>query len=960
MAAAKTLYVELKAGVGQYVAGMKVAADATAGVGRSAAGVGRDLEKLAAASSQTRNVLASVELVAGGALVAGLGYGVGKAIELERSLYNVATISDDVRANMGQTSAALIEMSTRLPQSANELAQGLYDVVSSGFQAKDAMLVLDAAAIGASAGLSTTATSARALTAILNAYGLGASSAADVNDILFQTVNKGVVTYDELSSVIGNFVGTAAAAKVPIDDAASALAAMTLTGLDAAEASTSLNNVMQKIIDPSDAMAGAIQKAGYESGSAALETLGLHGTIELLSKSMGTSTDVALKLFPEIRAARGYLALTSAEGKNYASTFDSIADKTSRAQAAQKALEVQSQSAAFQFGVLRNQATGFAIGLGQALLPAVHAALVAGQAFLGLLNAMPGPMQTALAVVALLGGGVLVAGGAFLKAKPTIDTFRATLALMRAEGSAVPGVLRGVSLAAGVLGVALVAATVVYSAYAGQKAKVKAATDELTASLKAEREGTAGAGDQTLVDQIVKSGDIDRLKDAGIAVDDYVAAIKAGPEAMNRLVGGVKSDLSILGLGMSSSDKLAQSGGRLASAYAAASKTVKDGAVATKQVAGAAAAASPKIAGLASMTEKAADGTEKLSDAQKDLQKQLAGMGDAVGAWGRAMDDVKPDALKALAKDSKKQTDSVKSGLKSLAPTARTSLAAFTLELAKGLADQRAYAANLAALTRRGRADLVEEFIKMGAEGPKAAAAAVKGTDAELGKLAGVMRSRSALAGAALSNGLDILAVIAAAGGTATVASLAAAFTKGDLTSMRLKLQEIRNDVNDIPTQHTIDVLLGKVPGPIVIPISYSVRARPNVPDQAKSYFAEGGILRSYAAGGVEPHVAQVGNGRMTRVWNEPETGGEAYIPLHPSKRARSAAVLDVVARQFGQQVVPMADGGVLGGSGSRRRSEPLIGQLIVQPKTMSASPAEMFREAFFQAHLVAKAGGRG
>lgn len=966
MADLKTLSVRLEAQISGYLAAMGTAAGATVDFGRkvesSIGGVGRDIEKLAKTSGVTRNALSAVAVTAGGAMVAGLGYGVVKAAELEKSLYNVATISDDVRAQLGATSEALVSMSTRLPQSANELAKGLYDIVSSGFQAKDAMLVLDAAATGASAGLSTTATSARALTAILNAYGLGASQAADVNDVLFQTVNKGVVTYDELAGVVGNFVGTAAAAKVPIDDAAAALAAMTLTGLDAAEASTSLNNVMQKIIDPSDAMATALQKAGFESGSAALQARGLHGTIDLLAKSMGTSTDVALKLFPEIRAARGYLALTSAEGKNYASTFGSIADKTERAQAAQKALAVQSKSASYQLGIVKNQVTGVAIGFGQAMLPAVHLVLGALGAFMALVNAMPGPLQTALGVVALLGGAGLAAGGAYLKAKPMIDQFRSSLAVMRTEGSALPGVLKGVGLAAGAVGIALVAATVVYGIYAGQKAKVKAATDELTASLKAEREGTAGAADQTLVGQIVKAGDIDRLRAAGIGVDEYVAAIKAGPEAMNRLVGGVKSDLSILGLGMSSSDKLAQSGGRLASAYAAASKTVKDSATATEQVAGAAAAASPKIAGLASLTEKAADGTDKLSDAQKDLQKQLAGMGDAAGAWGRAMDDVKPDALKALAKDSKVQTDAVKRGLKSLAPTARTSLAAFTLELSKGLADQQAYAANLAALTRRGRADLVQEFIKMGADGPKAAAAAVKGTDAELSKLAGVMRNRSALAGDALSSGLNILAVAAASHGKATVASLAAQFTGGDLEAMRLMLTQIRNNVNDIPTRHTIDVLLGKVPGPIVIPITYSVKARPNLPDQAKSYFAEGGLVRFHAGGAVEDHVAQVAAPGTMRVWAEPETGGEAYIPLAPAKRARSTAILASVAKDFGSTLVPF-DARAAQQAPTRPQvvevnRGPLIGELHVHTQS-NASAADIAHETFFAANLAARSGGR-
>lgn len=45
--------------------------------------------------------------------------------------------------------------------------------------------------------------------------------------------------------------------------------------------------------------------------------------------------------------------------------------------------------------------------------------------------------------------------------------------------------------------------------------------------------------------------------------------------------------------------------------------------------------------------------------------------------------------------------------------------------------------------------------------------------------------------------------------------------------------------------------------------------------------------------------------------WAEPETGGEAFIPLAASKRARSTSILSQVAESFGLSLVQMADGGV-------------------------------------------------
>lgn len=68
-----------------------------------------------------------------------------------------------------------------------------------------------------------------------------------------------------------------------------------------------------------------------------------------------------------------------------------------------------------------------------------------------------------------------------------------------------------------------------------------------------------------------------------------------------------------------------------------------------------------------------------------------------------------------------------------------------------------------------------------------------------------------------------------------------------------------------------------------------------------------GFALAYYRDGGVEDHSAQIASAGSWRVWAEEETGGEAYIPLSPSKRARSTSILRQVAHRFGMQL--MADG---------------------------------------------------
>ena len=71
--------------------------------------------------------------------------------------------------------------------------------------------------------------------------------------------------------------------------------------------------------------------------------------------------------------------------------------------------------------------------------------------------------------------------------------------------------------------------------------------------------------------------------------------------------------------------------------------------------------------------------------------------------------------------------------------------------------------------------------------------------------------------------------------------------------------------------------------------------------------------VNAYANGGFESHVAQIAHSTPStpiRIWAEPETGGEAYIPLSQSKRGRSLAIWQEVGKRFGVY----ADGGVVGG----------------------------------------------
>lgn len=104
---------------------------------------------------------------------------------------------------------------------------------------------------------------------------------------------------------------------------------------------------------------------------------------------------------------------------------------------------------------------------------------------------------------------------------------------------------------------------------------------------------------------------------------------------------------------------------------------------------------------------------------------------------------------------------------------------------------------------------------------------------------------------------------------------------------------------------------------------------------------ADGSVLSFYAGGGFhrERHVAQIAPAGAWRVWAEPETGGEGYIPLAKSKRKRSEAILGRIADIFGGTYIPghatpYATGGVGGNATGAGSATVHVTALVTNPWT--------------------------
>src|SRR5690554_4278052 len=288
------------------------------------------------------------------------------SMDFESSMTNVWTLMDvgaDTIQNMGQQVEGL---SKRIPQTATQLADGLYQVISASVPAEHAMYVLETSAKAASAGLSDTFTSVDAITSIINAYGMEATQAGHVSDLLFKTLERGKTTFGELAGNIGQVVSTAATADVSIEELMASLSALTKVGVSTAEATTAMNQTILTFIRPTDDAKAKARELGFELSATALQSEGFIGMMNQMYEATGGNVEALAELFPNIRALKGVLGLSREEMELYTSDLEAM---TSATGAMETAFTKQIESSKNQAQLFKNELSMLARGFGDELWP---------------------------------------------------------------------------------------------------------------------------------------------------------------------------------------------------------------------------------------------------------------------------------------------------------------------------------------------------------------------------------------------------------------------------------------------------------------------------------------------------------------------------------------------------------------------------------------------------------------
>lgn len=353
----------------------------------------------------------AVELVRGFAQASGAA--IKFASDFQTSLARVQTIAAE-DFNLDFVAEQITNLSTRIPQDVLTLTRGLADIIGAGFdKTAESLQILEVSAKAAVGGFTATGTAASGIVTILNSFGLQAEDAAKVSDILFQTVDEGVISFEDLATQIGDVATPAALANISLEDLGAAIAVSTRAGINAAETMTGLKNAILSIIAPSEGAAKAAKQLGLDFSQAGIEAAGgFNEFVKLIAQATKGDLKTLETLFPEKRALREIAILAGSMGDEFQRLAGVFNDVSVTSGAAGRAFEIVNATAEKQFDLFKNNLNVAVLEFGKSVLDVVAPALkVMNEAF----------SESTTSVETLLSqlerGGAANAGLTFLKLK---------------------------------------------------------------------------------------------------------------------------------------------------------------------------------------------------------------------------------------------------------------------------------------------------------------------------------------------------------------------------------------------------------------------------------------------------------------------------------------------------------------------------------------------------------------
>lgn len=166
------------------------------------------------------------------------------------------------------------DLSKVVPVARDELANGLYQVISNGVPEDNWMEFLEKSARSSVGGLADLGQTVTVTSTILKNYALDWSKAGEIQDKIQLTAKNGVTSFEQLAAALPRVSGNASTLGVSIDELMASFATLTGVSGNTAEVSTQLAAIFTALIKPSSEAQKTAAAMGIQFDAAAIKAAG--------------------------------------------------------------------------------------------------------------------------------------------------------------------------------------------------------------------------------------------------------------------------------------------------------------------------------------------------------------------------------------------------------------------------------------------------------------------------------------------------------------------------------------------------------------------------------------------------------------------------------------------------------------------------------------------------------------
>lgn len=267
------------------------------------------------------------------------------------------------------------ELAKNVPVARDELANGLYQVVSNSVPENNWLNFLNKSAKASVGGVADLGEVVKVTSTVIKNYGLAWDAAESVQDKIQLTAKNGVTSFEQLAQALPRVTANASTLGVSVDELLASFATLTGVSGNTNEVATQMAAIFTALVKPSSEATEMAEKMGIEFNAASIKAAGglrnfltqLDASVKEYATANGVlEQEVYAKLFGSAESLRALTPLTNQLAEKFSENVDAMANSAGTINAAYNEMSstgsATTQMLKNQLGAITDVVAGFVGG----------------------------------------------------------------------------------------------------------------------------------------------------------------------------------------------------------------------------------------------------------------------------------------------------------------------------------------------------------------------------------------------------------------------------------------------------------------------------------------------------------------------------------------------------------------------------------------------------------------------